>query len=243
MDLHFYESLPSTNRTANEAAREGAQEFYTIVAKSQTAGRGRMERSFHSPVGGTYFSTVLRPRCPIAELGKLTPVAAVAVHRALAGVTGIVTEIKWVNDLLLNRKKVCGILAESGVDRNNDRFVILGIGINTADVTFPAELCDRATFVPCGDTVALIKAILTELSDYARIMEKGLWHDYYRAHCAFLGESVQVIEGDHCRVGKAVDILPDGALLVDFGSGCREALRGGEISIRSAQADGNRHIL
>ena len=243
MELCVYESLPSTNRTAYEAAREGAQEFYTVVAKSQTAGRGRMERSFHSPVGGTYFSTVLRPHVPPADYGKLTPIAAVAVHRALSRVTGTVTEIKWVNDLLLHRKKVCGILAESGVDVNGKPFVIIGIGINTAAVSFPPELCDRATFVPCDDSIALIKAIMAELADYEKQLASGDWHPYYRAHSAFLGERVLVIRGDYQREGLAADILPDGALQVDFGNGCVEELRGGEISLRSAQDDENRHIL
>ena len=146
MELHVYETLPSTNRTAHEAAQSGAQEFYTVIAKEQTAGRGRLSRSFHSPLGGTYFSTVLRPTVPIAQYGTITPVAAVAVHRALHALTGVRTEIKWINDLLLDGRKVCGILAESGTDLAGKPFVVLGIGINTADVDFPPELWHTATF-------------------------------------------------------------------------------------------------
>lgn len=243
MELHVYKSLPSTNRAAYEAAREGAEEFYTVVAESQTAGRGRMARSFHSPAGGAYFSTVLRPEIPLVAYGKLTPIAAVAVHRAILRVTGCQTEIKWVNDLLLDRKKVCGILAESGTDRSGRPFVILGIGINTSDVEFPQELRDVVTFVPCGDPMGLIRSTLEELAHYKQWIEEGDWLSYYRAHSAFLGERVRVIEGDHSRLGTALDVLEDGALLVDFGDGKKEALRGGEISIRAAQNDGNRHIL
>ena len=243
MELHVFESLPSTNRTAHEAAVTGAREFYTVVAKSQTAGRGRMARSFHSPVGGAYFSVILRPTLPMADYGRITPVAAVAVHRALLRITGENTEIKWINDLLLDRKKVCGILAESGTDQNGKPFVILGIGINTADVDFPPELQDRATFIPCRDNMALIRAVLEELADYEKLIGNGAWLDYYRRHCAFLGETVQVIKGDGIRYGTALEILSDGALLVDFGNGYTEELRGGEISLRSAQNDGNRHNL
>lgn len=243
MEIHFYDTLPSTNRTAYEAAQAGAVEFYTVVAKSQTAGRGRMDRTFHSPVGGTYFSTVLRPPFPAALYGRITPVAAVAVHRALAAVTDTVAEIKWINDLLLDRKKVCGILAESGTDKNGTPFVILGIGINTADVIFPPELWDRVGFIPCKEPAVLIGAILAELAEYVRIIESGEWLPYYREHCAFLGEQIMVIAEGQARCGKALDILSDGALQVDFGEKGIAELRGGEISIRSAQNDQNRHTL
>ena len=233
MEVSFYKTLPSTNRTALEAARAGAAEFYTVVAEAQTEGRGRMERSFFSPTGGTYFSTVLRPSFPIQIYGQITPVAAVAVHRALANVTGVVTEIKWVNDLLLDRKKVCGILAESGTDKNGDPFVVLGIGINTADVDFPPELFDRATFISCADRLSLIGAILAELTPYEEMIAAGAWLSHYREYCTFLGEEVLVLERGSMRRGMALDILADGALRVDFGGGVIEDLRGGEISLRS----------
>jgi len=236
MDIHFYEELPSTNRTASEAARGGAEEFYTVVANRQSVGRGRMERSFFSPMGGTYFSTVLRPKMPIGHYGQITPMAAVAVHRALYRLTGTVTEIKWINDLLLNGKKVCGILAESGTDEKGKPFVILGIGINTAHVDFPPELCHTATFIPCADRVGLINAILTELAAYEQLIKDAAWLPYYREYCGFLGNAVLVCEGNQSRVGVALDILGDGALRVDFGDGRIEDLRGGEISLRFAHS-------
>lgn len=235
MELRVYESLPSTNRTAHEAALQGAKEFYTVVAKQQTAGRGRLTRSFHSPVGGTYFSTVLRPTLPLTHFGRITPVAAVAVHRALFALTGVKTEIKWVNDLLLCGKKVCGILAESGTDKDGKPFVILGIGINTANVSFPTELQRQATFIPYQDPIALVQAILKELFAYEQTIKTGGWLAYYRSHCAFLGEDVMIIKDDHIRHGTALDILEDGALRVRFTDGTVEELRGGEISLRSAQ--------
>ena len=235
MELHVYESLPSTNRTAYEEAIRGAEEFYTVVAKQQTAGRGRLSRSFHSPYGGTYFSTVLRPALPITHFGRITPVAAVAVHRALFHLTGIKTEIKWVNDLLLDGKKVCGILAESGKDRDGKPFVILGIGINTAEVMFPEKLQDQVAFIPYQDPIELIKAILNELAAYEQSIETGSWLSYYRSHCAFLGEAVTVIKDDKVRQGTALDILENGALRVRFQNEAVEELYGGEISLRSAQ--------
>lgn len=233
MKLEVYESLPSTNRTAYEAALAGAEQFYTVVAKAQTAGRGRLSRSFFSPVGGTYFSTVLRPSFSIGQYGRITPVAAVAIHRALLCLTGIKAQIKWVNDLLLDGKKVCGILAESGVDQGGKPFVILGVGINTAEVNFPSELRSQAAYISYHDPIALVQKILGELSCYEQMIQDGSWHAYYRAHCAFLGEPVLVIRDDKIRSAIALDILEDGALRVDFGNGDTQELRGGEISLRS----------
>ena len=234
MELHYYDSLPSTNRTAAEAARLGAGEFYTVIARAQTEGRGRMARSFHSPVGGTYFSTVLRPQMPLAHYGRITPVAAVAVHRAIYSITGVKTDIKWVNDILLGNGKLCGILAESGTDHSGAPFVILGIGINTAEVDFPPELKEIAACLPVEDPATLIGAILAELAEYESIIAQNAWLDYYREYCAHLGEEILVIEGEKTRHGFALDVLEDGALRVAFDSGI-EDLRGGEISIRTAQ--------
>lgn len=232
MEIHYYESLPSTNRTAARAAREGAEELYTVVAGSQTAGRGRMERSFFSPEGGTYFSTVLRPSFGFEHFGEITPVAAVAVHRAILNVTGTLTEIKWVNDLLLDGKKVCGILAESGVDVSGKLFVVLGIGINTATVDFPPELREIAGCVPCSDPVRLIGAILGELSQYERDIRENLWHEYYTQHCGCLGHIVEVIKQGNIRPAYAHEIMTDGGLRVEYENGDTEVLRGGEISLR-----------
>ena len=235
MELHFYDTLPSTNRTAAEAARAGAEELYTVVAKHQTQGRGRLSRHFHSPVGGTYFSTVLRPTMPMTHYARITPMAAVAVHRALYTLTGVKTEIKWVNDILLDGRKLCGILAESGTDDNGRPFVVLGIGINTADVEFPPELKEIATCLPVADIPALIGAILAELAEYESIIAQGTWLDYYREYCTQLGEEILVIEGDKTRCGIALDVLEDGALRVYLGEDGVQDLRGGEISVRPSQ--------
>ena len=238
MEIRYYESLPSTNRTAAEAARAGAGEFYTVAAKSQTAGRGRLDRSFFSPAGGTYFSTVLRPQFGFDLFGQITPVAAVAVHRAIFNLTGLVTDIKWINDLLLGGRKVCGILAESGVDQSGAPYVVLGIGINTAEVEFPPELRDSADFIPCDDPVALIGAILAELMQYEEMITEQSWHDYYRRHCICLGRIVEVIRQGNICPAYAHDVLPDGGLRVEYENGETEVLRGGEISLRLVQNRG-----
>ena len=238
MEIHYYDSLPSTNRTAAEAARSGAGEFYTVVAKSQTAGRGRMERSFFSPEGGTYFSMVLRPKFGFDLFSQITPMTAVAVHRAVLQVTGVPLQIKWINDLLLEGKKVCGILAESGVDVNGIPYVVLGIGINTAQVDFPPELVGSADFLPCDDPIALIGAILAELMQYEEAILEQSWHSDYRRHCVCLGRIVEVIKQGNIYPAYAHDVEPDGGLRVEYANGSIEVLRGGEISLRLVQSYG-----
>ncbi len=235
MELHYFDTLPSTSKTAAVAAAEGAGHLYTVVAATQSAGRGRLQRSFHSPRGGLYFSTVLRTSLTPAAYGAITPYAALAVHRAILRVCGVRTEIKWVNDLLLDGKKLCGILAESGVDRMGAPYVILGIGINTGSEALPAELRDIACSLPFEDKDCLLHAVLAELSDVEHALQVGSWLAEYRAASAVLGREITVIKNDERRLAYAEDILPSGALLVRYSDTEREALCVGEISLRLTQ--------
>ncbi len=235
MELHYFDVLPSTSLVAAAAAKEGAAHLYTVVAERQTAGRGRLQRSFHSPTGGLYFSTVLRTGLSPLEYGAVTPVAALAVHRAILRVCGVETQIKWVNDLLLDGKKVCGILAESGVDKAGKPYLLLGIGINAGNATFPDELREIATALPCADKDALLRAILKELGGIESAVLSGEWLLPYRSASVVIGRKVTVIKGEHRAPALAKDILPGGALLVEYPDGNREELCVGEISLRLTQ--------
>ncbi len=235
MEIRYFDTLPSTSKTAAEAAKEGAGHLYTVVAATQTAGRGRLQRRFHSPSGGLYFSTVLRTALTPAQYGAVTPFAAVAVARAVCRVCGVQPEIKWVNDLLLRGKKICGILAESGVDTSGEPYIILGIGINTGDTAFPPELQEIADNVPCRDKDALLRTVLAELEHVEEEILRGTWLTEYRAHSAILGREVLVIEGEARRLVTALDILENGALLILESDGRQVPLCGGEISLRLTQ--------
>ena len=235
MKINVYEHLPSTNDVARAAALEGADAFYTVMAKSQSGGVGRMGRRFASPPGGTYFSTVLRPAIPREKFGAITPFCAVAVHRAIMELTGVSLGIKWINDLLLGGKKVCGILATSGEDKNGKPFVVLGIGINTGRENLPPELADIATTLPYGDVEGLVERILHHLASFETEILAGTWLSYYRANAICLGSDVRVIKGECERMARAIDIDMDGGLLVAYVDGTREVLRGGEISLRLTQ--------
>jgi len=235
MKIEYYEHLASTNDVARAAALAGAEPFYTVVAKSQSGGVGRMGRRFVSPRGGTYFSTVLRPTLPREKFGAITPFTAVAVHRAIAELTGVSLDIKWINDLLLDGKKVCGILATSGIDQKGTPFVVLGIGINTGSENLPSELRDIATTLPYHDVRGLVERILHHLATFEAEILEGTWLSYYRANAACLGSNVRVIKGESESVARALDIDAEGGLLVAYADGTREVLSGGEISLRLTQ--------
>lgn len=236
MDIRYFKTLPSTNRAAAEAARAGCAAFTVIAAETQSAGRGRLSRSFFSPRGGSYFSIVLRPSFPAAEYGRLTPFAAVALWRAVRRTTGLDGEIKWVNDLLLGGKKIAGILAESGVDDHGAPFVVIGIGVNTGNAPFPPELAGIAAHLDGVTSDALIPAAAAEFLNFEREIADGTWLDLYRRHCPLFGKTVTVSAPHaHAYTAVALDILPNGALSVKRENGALETLTVGEISLRTAQ--------
>ncbi|MBQ3064059.1 MAG: biotin--[Clostridia bacterium] len=233
--MEIFEILPSTNDVAYDSAMAGAPHLYAVLAKSQSAGRGRQGRSFLSPAGGTYLSIVLRPALPHAAYGVIPPVAAMLVRRVLARVAGVNADIKWVNDLLLGGKKLAGLLAKSGVDCAGKPFVVLGIGINTGG-SVPAEIAEIATAIAYPDPVGLAHALLTQFAALDEVLA-GDWCAEYRLYAPFLGSMITVHERGTVRAARALDILPDGALRILEENGTVTALVGDEITLRTAQND------
>jgi len=204
-----------------------------VLASRQTAGRGRMGRAFSSPEGGLYLSVILRPTLPPDHLPLYTPLAAVAVCRTLSAQTGVECRIKWVNDLLLNGKKLCGILCE-GVSGA----VICGIGVNlrAQEGGFPKELRDLIAVLPKeADRLALAQAILEELLNLCGRLPNTSFLDEYRTRSAVLGHSVIVLDpvGTYEAVATAIDDL--GGLVVALPDGSIRTLRAGEISIKAKE--------
>ena len=195
--IEHFDEIDSTNTRLKQRAVAGAPSGTVLVADAQTAGRGRMGRSFFSPRGsGLYLSVLLRP-VAFADAGHLTTLTAVAVARALEAV-GVPTEIKWINDLLAGGKKLCGILVEGGTV-DGEPFAVIGIGVNLRQTAFPEELADIATSaeaqtgqVPHRDT--LVNEILREI--YKIHVEKRedipTLMNEYRARCHIAGRRVRV---------------------------------------------------
>ncbi len=227
--------LPSTNTTARALARDGAPEGTAVVAAAQTAGRGTRARAFFSPQGGVYLSVVLRPRATDAPL--VTSCAAVAVARAIERLCPLKIDIKWVNDLYVGGRKLCGILTEAEFDPADGSLlhVILGIGVNVAAVEFPPEIAALATSLGNEgypiDRAALIAAILEEWETaYAAIGARGFLEESRRRSCV-LGRDVLVSRGDKPFPARAVAIDDEGHLIVET-DGEPITLHSGEVSIK-----------
>lgn len=224
MEWVYLEETDSTNRVAKELARQGAAHGTAVLAARQTAGRGRRGRHFFSPEGGLYLSVILRPRLTPEDRVLLTPMAAVAVCRAVEAMCGCSPGIKWVNDLYLGGRKLCGILCEGADDA-----VIVGIGLNlrTPEGGFPPDIPAAALDCPVEGR-ALARAIRERLltADPYESLEE------YRTRQLVTGRDVTV----HPAAGApypahAVRVDDRGRLVVRTGEGL-QALDSGEVSVR-----------
>ena len=231
-----YDVLDSTNDHARQLAKEGAPEGTVVIARQQTAGRGRMGRSFLSPKDrGLYMSLVLRPENVLGDLMHLTCAVAMAVCDAIEEVTGVRPGIKWINDLVLNRRKIAGILTQLKIRPPTEvDYAIIGIGINLNGNDFPEELRSIAGSLEselgtAPSLPALAAAVVTALE---AMDLKAPWLDRYQKDCILIGSEVRVISPESTREGRALEVLPDGSLMVEFSDGHREAVFCGEVSVR-----------
>lgn len=239
------DTVDSTNNVLKNLAEQGAEEGQIVVAEEQSAGKGRRGRSFSSPKGkGIYFSYLLRPEELDASVSTLTPRAAVAVARTIQKVCGICPQIKWVNDLVIHGKKVCGILTEMTMEEGKIRHVILGIGINVNQEAedFPEELAEIATSlsIEVGRTLSreqLIEELVKEL-DAMWVGEETMDAEYleeYQRRCVTIGKDVCVISGSSRRKARAIQVNEDYSLQVEYEEGERENLNSGEVSVRGVE--------
>ena len=234
--LFLFDSISSTSDAAREYAAAHPGEGAVFIAESQTAGRGRRGRSFSSPAGsGVYMSLLVYPRHAASEGVLLTTGAAVAMCRAIRRVTGLSPAIKWVNDLMLGGKKLCGILTEGQIDTARDRFsyAVIGVGINVRSV--PAEVSGIATALDLHTNAPtdrnrlaaeMIREILKSLDE-----PRDAQMEAYRARCPIAGRTVTVLRGEERDCAHVIKILEDGSLLVEK-NGEEAVLSSGEISIR-----------
>ena len=238
----YLEETDSTNRYLKELAAAGAPEGTVIIAGRQSAGRGRLGRSFFSPVEkGIYMSILLRPEITLERSVLITSLAAVVVARAMERIGGIRAKIKWVNDIFINNKKTCGILTEAGINVSEGTldYAVLGIGINVGVMEFPEELQDIATSVSneCGFEVSkdvLIEEVLKELEEWYPTLWNGGFLEESRKRSLLLGKEIRVVDETHPEGGypaKAVDINELGNLIIER-DGRLQILNSGEVSIR-----------
>ena len=244
IEIHVYDSVTSTNSEAKRLALEGAADGTLVVSGQQTAGRGRLGRSFYSPKEGIYLSVIIRPRFDVSKSVLITCAAAVAVAESVKEIAGKDARIKWVNDVYVDDRKVCGILTEGMTDFESGQIeaVIIGIGVNTDVSNFPDDLKRIAGAVD-GDYSAseLAGAIASRTIDYAHTIEERTFIDSYRSMSTVIGKKITVYKGQYKVnpedeiegvTAEVKNIDNDGRLIVVYEDGTEEALSSGEITIR-----------
>lgn len=234
-----FDSLPSTNIEALRQAKQGADEGLCIVADEQTAGRGRHGREWISEKNaGLYFSIILRPKIEIKFLPLITLMSAVAVADALAELYDLKTDIKWANDVHVNDKKICGILAEMS-ETVKGLAIVVGIGINLKSSNFPTELKDAATSIEAEtkeNTIVkkLLETLTQKLENYYRLFqsERGaekIREAWARRSSYAFGKAVRVKLPNETITGTTRGIEENGALRVEIESGEIKIVQAGDV--------------
>ncbi len=235
---HYEHTLTSTNLVLKDMAKQGASHGSLCLCECQTAGRGRMDRTWSSPEGqGVWLSVLLRPALKPEDAPLITFCCALAMATAMREVTGLDAKIKWPNDLVLNGRKLCGILLEMGFDAQG-YYVVAGTGLNIRKGAYPPELAERAISIEeCADVPdrgTLVAAYLKALEVAVSVIEQhgfsGIAEDF-RRECITLGSQVQVLGTDTAFTGLAEDIDETGALLVRADGELRRVLAG-DVSVR-----------
>ena len=241
--LRVEESVASTNTLVKELAEAGGAEGMVVIAREQTAGKGRLGRTFYSPKGtGLYMSLLLRPKFDAGESLWITTAAAVAVARAIESSTGRDARIKWVNDVYVGGYKVCGILTEASVDFETRglHYAVLGIGINVQEPPqgFAPELRDiagalyrREESVPPGTACRLAAEVLNEFFGFYQGLTEKTFLPEYRERSLLTGVEVTFTRGEETGRGRVRGIDDSARLVVELPGGEETALGAGEVQI------------
>ena len=230
----YYPTIDSTNTQAKRLINDGDDGNLLLVAGEQTAGRGRQGKSFYSPAKtGVYLTYVAHPCAPLQTVVGATTAAAVAVCRAIEALTDIEPKIKWVNDVYVDGKKVCGILTEAITDFETQTVtsIIIGIGVNITTTEF-ADSIENAGCINCSISRARLAAEIANQLNKVNCADLSPIIDYYRSHSMIIGEDINYIRNGVVIPARAVAIDSSGGLEVEHSDGSRAVLRSGEISVR-----------
>lgn len=242
LDISVLLTVDSTNVLVREKANSGQAEGYTVIANEQTAGRGRYGRKFFSPYGtGVYLSMLLRPfHYSAGQAVRITTIAAVAMCEAIEEISGEKAQIKWVNDIYVRGKKVCGILTEAsfGLESGLLEYAVLGVGLNVYRPRegFPEELKEIAgsVFDSTRDDMKnrLAAAFINRFMGYYKAKDHTAYIEKYRSYSLAVGRQITVISGNQSRSAYAYGIDDECRLLVKYDDGETESLSYGEITIK-----------
>jgi len=250
--FRYFPSIGSTMDEARAWAEAGAPDGAVVAADEQTSGRGRLQRHWVTRPGSALaFSLVLRPSPEeLPHLALLSPLGGLAVCTALEDTLGLAPQIKWPNDVLLARRKTCGILAETFWQDSALGAVILGIGINIApgsvpppqEVLFPATCLEDFTHQPV-DRSALLAAILDQLEAWRAQLGSPAFLDAWQSRLAFRGEPVEIqFPANPALVGRLQGVDADGNLRIELKSGEMVSMAAGDVRLRPAAPEGDPHV-
>ncbi len=237
--VEVHKILDSTNEEAKRRLLDGAEEGLVVLAEQQTKGKGRLGRNFYSPSGtGIYMSILLRPQVYGPDVILITTAASVAVCRGLEKVLGISAQIKWVNDVYVDERKVCGILTEAISDSELGKIdsVIVGIGINYRTEEFPEEIRERAGAVAKTADVPRNYLVAAVINEFWKIYEEIPDHSFlkdYKERSNVIGRDIRFQERGVWQEAKAVDIDDDGGLVVEYWKETGEAGKAVEKVVRT----------
>lgn len=241
-EIVYYEETDSTNLRAKEGGTAGAVEGTLYLADAQKDGRGRRGRSWESPAGSSiYMSLLLRPQILPVKAPMMTLVMAMAVAKGIERATGITAGIKWPNDIVVNGRKVCGILTEMSTEVDHIHYVVIGVGINVNQEEFPEELKQVATSLKkeSGKSFSrgtILQEVMETFDEYYRsFLERqdlsGI-QELYNEYLVNRGREVRILEVGNEYYAHAVGINEEGELLVDTVNGERKHIFAGEVSVR-----------
>ncbi len=240
ISVQVFRLLDSTNTEAKRYTQSGGRVPAVFLAEEQSAGRGRMGKSFYSPPStGIYLSLLLEAPSRLSDTVFITSASAVAVLRAIEAVTGIQAQIKWVNDLYYKNRKVCGILAESFA-HNGVSYMIVGVGVNLYTAEFPKELSEIAgALLPRQEGLRnrLAARIIAELYTVYKSDDPSWVMRLYRQHSMVLGKQISFTENGVLFRGIARSVDDYGRLYVHLTDGTEKCLASGEISLRPTSYD------
>lgn len=242
-DIHFSETINSTNTALREMAENGAAEKTVFIANEQTEGRGRRGNTFFSPAdSGIYMSILIRPDFSVDKSAYITTAAAVSAVRAIKKATGLNPQIKWVNDIMLDGKKICGILTEGVTDFESGglRYAVVGLGVNVTmpDGGFPVHLTDIAASLYSKSAVMndirceIAAEILNSFFDIYGKNGMCSCLAEYKSYSCVLGKRIRIVSGNDEYYGTAVDIDENAKLIIKDDKGNLSALSSAEVSIR-----------
>ena len=241
--IEVFDTIDSTNNYLKAKALENEKEGLTAIAARQTGGKGRLGRSFFSPPdSGLYISFLLRPDSPASEALKITTIAAVAVALAIEDAFGVETQIKWVNDVYINGKKICGILTEAAIDMESGglEYAVCGIGINvyTPEGGFPDEIKEIAGAVLSEKTKngrnKLAACLIKRFFELYENHDPHAYYDDYKKRLIWVGEQIYLIKGDKKTPAVMLGVDEECRLHVKFEDGSESFISSGEITIRKA---------